>query len=109
MSAFKKSIFVLGLDCFYHDASAALLKDGKIVAAAQEERFTRKKHDINFPENAVRYCLESENIGIDDVDYVGFYEKPFLKFERVLHQHLESFPKSYKTFLTSLPSWFNEN
>src|SRR3989344_1452942 len=101
-------MYILGISCFYHDSSAALLKDGKIVAAAQEERFTRKKHDDSFPENAIKYCLESEGISIKDVDYIGFYEKPLLKFERLLYQHLETFPKSYKRFLSSLPTWLNE-
>lgn len=101
-------MYILGISCFYHDSSAALLKDGKIVAAAQEERFTRKKHDISFPENAIKYCLESQKITIDNVDYIGFYEKPFLKFERFLYQHLQCFPKSYKVFLSSIPSWTNE-
>lgn len=101
-------MYILGISCFYHDSSAALLKDGKIVAAAQEERFTRKKHDISFPKNAVEFCLQSQGITIEDIDYVGFYEKPFLKFERFLYQHLEKFPRSYKVFLASLPSWINE-
>lgn len=101
-------MYILGISCFYHDSSAALLKDGRIVAAAQEERFTRKKHDISFPINSIKYCLKSQNITIEDIDYVGFYEKPFLKFERILYQHLETFPKSYKTFLFNMPSWFNE-
>ena len=104
----KKNTYILGISCFYHDASAALLKDGKIVAAAQEERFTRKKHDISFPINAISYCLKSQNITIKDIDDIGFYEKPFIKFERVLYQHLEKFPFSYKTFLASTPSWLNE-
>jgi len=101
-------MYVLGISCFYHDSSAALLKDGKVVAAAQEERFTRKKHDVSFPKNAIDYCLKSQNITIKDVDYIGFYEKPFLKFERLLYQHLAKFPFSYKPFLALLPSWFNE-
>ncbi|MEK6855099.1 MAG: carbamoyltransferase [Nanoarchaeota archaeon] len=101
-------MYILGISCFYHDASAALLRDGKIVAAAQEERFTRKKHDISFPINSIEYCLKSQNIKIDDVDYIGFYEKPLLKFERILYQHLEKFPFSYKVFLSTMPSWFNE-
>lgn len=102
------SVFILGISCYYHDASAALLKDGKVVAAAEEERFTRKKHDTSFPINAISYCLKNQNITIKDIAYVGFYEKPFLKFERVLYQHLEKFPLSLKTFLTSIPSWINE-
>jgi len=101
-------MYILGISCFYHDSSAALLKDGKIVVAVQEERFTRKKHDISFPKKAIEYCLKSQNITIDQVDFIGFYEKPLLKFERLLHQHLESFPKSYKTFIGNMPSWFNE-
>jgi len=101
-------MYILGISCFYHDASAALLKDGKIVAAAQEERFTRKKHDVNFPEKAIEYCLKSQNISIQDINYIGFYEKPFLKFERFLYQHLQYFPKSYKVFLGSMPNWITE-
>jgi carbamoyltransferase len=101
-------VYILGISCFYHDSSAALLKGGIIVAAAQEERFTRKKHDTSFPINALRYCLKSQNISINNVSRIGFYEKPFLKFERVLSQHLEMFPKSFKTFLSSTPSWINE-
>ena len=66
-------MYILGISCFYHDSSAALLKDGKIVAAAQEERFTRKKHDDSFPENAIKYCLEYQKISISDIDYIGFY------------------------------------
>src|SRR3989339_580288 len=101
-------MYILGISCYYHDASAALLKDGKIVAAAEEERFTRKKHDTSFPINAINYCLKSQNIAINDIDYVGLYEKPFLKFERLLSQHLELFPLSFKTFLSSTPSWINQ-
>lgn len=101
-------MYILGIGCYYHDASATLLKDGVIVAAAEEERFTRKKHDINFPINAINYCLKSQNITIKDIDYIGFYEKPFLKFERLLSQHLEMFPLSFKVFLSSTASWINE-
>jgi len=101
-------MYIVGISCYYHDASAALLKDGVIVAAAEEERFTRKKHDISFPINAINYCLKSQNITVEDLKYIGFYEKPFLKFERVLSQHLQTFPLSYKTFLSSMPSWINE-
>jgi carbamoyltransferase len=104
----NSSTYILGISCYYHDASAALLKDGSIVAAAEEERFTRKKHDTAFPVNAAKYCLESQGITVNDLDYVGFYEKPLVKFERVLSQHLEMFPRSFKTFLSSMPSWVNE-
>lgn len=101
-------MYILGVSCFYHDSSAALLKDGVIVAAAEEERFTRKKHDNSFPINAINYCLAQEGIKGEDLDYVGFYEKPMLKFERLLHQHLETFPKSLKVFVAAMPSWLNE-
>src|SRR3989338_5361958 len=104
----RKTVYILGLSCYYHDASAALLKDGVIVAAAEEERFTRKKHDTSFPSNAIKFCLESEGITINELNYVGFYEKPLIKFERLLYQHLEMFPLSVKTFLSSMPSWLNE-
>lgn len=104
----KKPVYILGISCFYHDASAALLKDGIIVAAAEEERFTRKKHDHSFPSNAIVFCMEKEKITIKEIAYVGFYEKPFLKFERLLSQHIEMFPLSFKTFLSSIPSWINE-
>ena len=85
-----------------------LIQDGKIVVAAQEERFTRKKHDTSFPINSIEYCLKSQNLTIKDIDYIAFYEKPLLKFERLLYQHLQYFPKSYKIFLSNMPSWFNE-
>ncbi len=101
-------MYILGLSCFYHDASATLLKDGVIIAAAQEERFTRIKHDTSFPVHAVEYCLKSAGITINEVNFVGFYEKPILKFERMLYQHLAYFPKSTKTFLSALPAWFGE-
>ncbi|MBI2105586.1 carbamoyltransferase [Candidatus Woesearchaeota archaeon] len=101
-------MLILGISCYYHDSSAALLKDGRIVAAAEEERFTRKKHDTSFPINAIKYCLKSQNISIEEISYIGFYEKPLLKFERILFQHLEKFPFSLKTFLASMPSWMNE-
>lgn len=101
-------MYILGISCYYHDSSVALLKDGDIVAAAEEERFTRKKHDTSFPINAIKFCLESQNITANELDYVGFYEKPFLKFERLMYQHIEMFPQSFKTFLSSMPSWINE-
>lgn len=101
-------MYILGLSCYYHDSSAALLKDGKLVAAAEEERFTRKKHDKGFPQGAVKYCLDFADITIDEIDHVVFYEKPFLKFERILYQHLQTFPKSLKVFLSSTPSMLTE-
>ena len=99
---------ILGVSCFYHDSSAVLLKDGILIAGAEEERFTRKKHDAGFPINAIKYCLKEAGITVKELDYVGFYEKPFLKFERLLSQHLEMFPFSYWSFYKSIPSWINE-
>jgi len=101
-------MYILGLSCYYHDSSACLLKDGAIVAAAEEERFSREKHDNSFPFKAIEYCLQSENISIDDIDYIAFYEKPLLKFERLLSQHIDFFPRTLKTFLSSIPSWMTE-
>lgn len=99
---------ILGISCFYHDAAACLLKDGLLVAAAEEERFTRKKHDSSFPIHAINYCLQQANLSINDIDYICFYEKPFLKFERLLYQHIQMFPYSLPTFVKSLPVWINE-
>lgn len=103
-----KSQFILGISCYYHDAAACLIKDGKIVAAAEEERFTRKKHDISFPINAINYCLKEAGITGKEIDYIGFYEKPLLKFERLLSQYIGTFPKSFWAFYKSVPSWLNE-
>jgi carbamoyltransferase len=101
-------MLILGISCYYHDAAACLIKDGKILAAAAEERFTRIKHDNNFPAKAIDYCLRSQQIAINEVDAIAFYEKPIIKFERVLSQHLEHFPKGYKTFIESSHSWLNK-
>jgi len=96
---------ILGISCFYHDSAACLVRNGEIIAAAQEERFTRKKHDENFPKNAIGYCLKEAGIEIEKVDLVAFYDKPFLKFERLLETYLSFAPKGFKSFLVSLPSW----
>jgi len=101
-------MYILGISAFYHDSAAALLKDGEIVAAAQEERFTRIKHDPDFPINAINYCLSAANITPAELDYIGFYEKPFVKFERILDSHLAAFPKSYISFLMATPLWLKE-
>jgi carbamoyltransferase len=101
-------MYILGISCFYHDASAFLIKDGFPAAGAEEERFTRKKHDTSFPVNAINYCLKEAGISPDELSYVAFYEKPLLKFERVISQHIEEFPKSWATFCTSIPSWLTE-
>ncbi len=101
-------MYILGLSCFYHDSAAALLKDGEIVAAAQEERFTRKRHDSDFPARAVRYVLKEAGIGPEQLDAVGFYDKPLLKFERMLETYLATFPKSFASFRTAMPVWMKE-
>jgi carbamoyltransferase len=101
-------MYIIGISCYYHDASACILKDGKVVAAAEEERFTRKKHDYGFPINAVNYCLKEAGITINQVKHIGFYEKPLIKFERIINQHLEMFPRSSWTFYKAIPSWINE-
>lgn len=99
---------ILGLSAFYHDSAAALLVDGKVVAAAQEERFTRKKHTADFPLNAVKYCLEHSGFSIDELDAVVFYDKPFLKFERLLETYYAFAPKGLCQFLTAIPVWLKE-
>jgi len=99
---------VLGISCFYHDAAAALLCDGKLVAAAHEERFTRKRHDPDVPVQAVKYCLQEAGLSIGDIDYLAFYDKPFVKFERILMTYLATFPRSLPSFSKSIPIWLKE-
>ncbi len=99
-------MYILGLSCFYHDAAACLLRDGVPVAAASEQAFTRKKHDDTFPAHAIRWALDEAGIGIEDVELVAFYDKPLVKFERILKSHLASFPKSFPQFVRGIPSWF---
>lgn len=101
-------MIVVGISAFYHDSAAALLRDGEIVAAAQEERFTRKKADAGFPANALRWCLKEANITGADVDRVAFYDKPFLKFERLLETYLAFAPRGFKSFRMALPVWIGE-
>jgi len=101
-------MYILGVSAFYHDSSACLLKDGNIVAAAQEERFTRKKHDSRFPFNSIRYCLSESGISISDVSNVVFYEKPFIKFERLLETYFAYAPKGFSSFLMAMPLWIKE-
>lgn len=98
-------MYVLGISCFYHDSGAALVRDGQLVAAAEEERFNRKKHYSDFPELAVQYCLEEAGITIDDVEYIGFYEKPLVKLNRILETILVAWPLSYTSWVNSLPTW----
>ncbi|HBO96448.1 MAG TPA: hypothetical protein DE315_08515 [Candidatus Omnitrophica bacterium] len=104
----KKPVYILGISAFYHDSAACLVKDGEIMAAAQEERFTRKKHDESFPANSVAYCLQKEDITIADVSYVAFYEKPFLKFDRLLLTYLSYAPVGLRSFLKAMPVWLKE-
>jgi len=99
---------ILGISAFYHDSAACLVRDGKIIAAAQEERFTRKKHDFNFPKNAISYCLKEGNIKSQDVDFVAFYDKPFIKFERILETYLAYAPFGIKSFIKSIPLWIKQ-
>ena len=99
---------ILGLSAYYHDSAAALLEDGEVVAAAQEERFSRKKHDSRFPEHAIQYCLSEAGITLADVTYVVFYDKPLVKFERLLETYLSYAPKGLRSFLAAMPIWLKE-
>src|SRR5262249_20337570 len=101
-------MLILGISAFYHHRASALLDDGCIGAAAQEERFTRKKHDARFPAHAISYCLEEGGISLDDVDYVVFYEKPFLKFERLLETYTAFAPRGFRSFAMAIPIWMRE-
>jgi len=99
---------ILGISCFYHDAAAALLRDGALVAAAEEERFSRLKHDFGYPKQAIAFCLEQAGLRSEDLDYVVYYEKPFVKFERILETCLQTFPRSYTVFRESMITWLTE-
>ena len=99
---------ILGISAFYHDSAAAVIEDGKIVAAAQEERFTRKKHDPSFPINACKFCLDFSGYKIDELDAIAFYDKPFLKFERLLETYYGFAPKGLVSFVTAIPVWLKE-
>ena len=104
----RNLVSVLGISAFYHDSAACLVVDGEILAAAQEERFTRIKHDYNFPLNAVRYCLSEAKLHASELDYVGFYDKPLLKFDRLLETYLDYAPSGFSSFLKALPRWMRE-
>ena len=99
---------ILGISAFYHDSAAVLIKEGEIIAAAQEERFTRNKHDSNYPKNAVNFVLEEAGLKLSEIDHIAFYEKPFLKFERLLETYLAFAPKGFKSFSMSMPLWLRE-
>ena len=99
---------ILGISCFYHDSAAALIKDGEVISCVQEERFSRKKHDSNFPSNSIKYILEENNLKLNDLDHIVFYEKPFIKFERLIETYLHYIPKGFKSFKNALPIWIKE-
>jgi carbamoyltransferase len=99
---------VIGISAFYHDSAAALVEDDRIIAAAQEERFTRKKHDPSFPQNAIAYCLQEGNVGLNELDYIVFYDKPFLKFERLLETYVAMAPRGFHSFKMAIPLWLKE-
>ncbi len=101
-------MYILGISAFYHDSGVALIKDEEIIAAAQEERFSRKKHDAGFPELAIKYCLKEAGISLADVDYIAFYDKPFLKFERLLETYLTEAPRGLRSFIMAIPVWLKE-
>src|SRR6476660_473625 len=98
-------MYILGISCYYHDAAAVLLKDGVLVAAAEEERFSRIKHDFGFPKSAIKFCLDQEGIVGQDLDYVVFFEKPFRKLDRILMMTLQTYPQSWKVFRESMITW----
>lgn len=102
------STYILGISAYYHDSAACLVKNGNIIAAAQEERFTRVKHDQRFPHNAIKYCLQEAGIGTEDITYVAFYDKPWLKFERILETYMAFAPTGLRSFNGAIPSWFRE-
>ncbi len=108
MNSRKEDAFVLGISCFYHDSAACLLQGGNIVAAAQEERFTRKKHDPRFPKNAIKYCLDEAGIAINDLDDLAYYDKPLLTFERLLMSYLTTAPKGLRSWLQAMPPWLGQ-
>src|SRR6059058_3362038 len=99
---------ILGISAFYHDSAAALIVDGDIIAAAQEERFTRKKHDAGFPSNAIAFCLDFVHLRPKDLDFIAFYDKPFLKFERLLETYLAFAPRGFTSFRQALPLWLKD-
>ena len=101
-------MFILGVSYYYHDSAAVILQDGQLVAAAEEERFSRVKHDNGYPRHAIEFCMKQAGVTAQDLDYVVFYEKPLVKFERILMTTLGGFPKTYPVFRESMVAWFNE-
>ena len=103
-----KKNFLLGISCFYHDSAAVLIQDGEIISAVQEERFSRKKHDSRFPENAIKYCLKSNNLDLRDIKNIVYYEKPLLTFERLLETYLAVAPRGGRSFIAAMQVWLKE-
>jgi carbamoyltransferase len=101
-------MYILGLSCYYHDSAAVLIKDGEIIAAAQEERFTRVKHDPSFPTQAIRFCLSEAGIDLNKVSFISYYDKPFLTFERLLETYIAMAPRGLRSFVTAMPTWLKE-
>ena len=99
---------ILGISAYYRDSAACLIRDGQIVGAAQEERFSRKKHDARFPSYAIQYCLEEAGMKIQDLDFIAFYDKPFLKFERLLETYIATTPRGFQSFVAAMPIWLKE-
>ena len=102
------SNLILGISAYYHDSAAAIIKDGHIVAAVQEERFSRIKHDPSFPAQAIEYCLSQANVSLDQLDAIIFYDKPLLKFERLLETYFANAPRGFRSFLRAMPIWLKE-
>jgi len=102
------STYVLGISCFYHDSAATLIKDGEIISAAQEERFTRIKHDSSFPSNSIKFCLNNAGININDISYITYYEKPLLTFFRLMHTFIQTSPKSFRSFRLAMKLWLTK-
>ena len=100
--------FLLGISCFYHDSAAVLIQDGEILSAVQEERFSRKKHDSRFPENAVKYCLKTNNLDLKDIKKIIYYEKPLLTFERLLETYIAVAPRGSRSFVAAMQVWLKE-
>ena len=99
---------VLGISAFYHDSAAAVVRDGSIITATPEEHLARKKRDSNFPTNAIRYCVQEAGVSASDIDFVSYYEKPFLKFERLLETYIAFAPRGFRSFKMSMPLWLKE-
>ena len=101
-------MYILGISCFYHDSAACLLHNGEIIGAVQEERFTRVKHDQSFPKLSIQYLLNISNIKISQIDFIVFYEKPIIKFDRIITTHLDFSPRGFRSFCNSMPIWIKQ-